>query len=322
MVKEKRPLTAKAGVQGMAKRKAKTVIKAKQVPDNPVSVPASSPPDTQTMLEDVEYLSFIDGKCVCRQRGLVNEHNPDGLSLQAIECEIDYAFDLHGDEELLMDQIIRESGEDAAFNIRLVPALNDSVIEKSVSLPTPDHLIQSDDSRLADLISAAPLALLRSFNAQDALARWTYAERYGHDPDTREKAKTFLAISMRPVRGNPGKSTADLPQLLQSYDDCRAYVKLIYGYARKLARQSTRTEARKPEVINNAVKNLLDCFADADRLGGYGVNLNDIVQDDQGPEPSEVAAKYIAKSCGLSASRVMDLITEARNKIKNRKPKS
>jgi hypothetical protein len=312
----------------MAKRKAKKVSKTKQVPDKPVSVPASSPPDMQMLLEDVEYLSFIDGKRICRQRGLVNEHNPDGLSLQAIDCEIDYAFDLHGDETLLTDQIIRESGEDAAFNIRLVPALDDSVDEKSVSIPTPDHLLQSDDSRLADLISAAPLALLRSFNAQDALARWTYAARYGHDPDTRKKAKSFLAISMRAVRGHPGKSSPDLPQLLQAYDDCRAYVKLIYKYARKLARQSTRTEARKPEVINNAVKNMLSYFADADRLGDadklgdYAVNLNDIVQDKQGPEPSEVAKKYIAHSCGLSASRVMALVTEARNKIKKRKPKS
>jgi hypothetical protein len=306
----------------MAKRKAKTVSKTKQVPDKPVSVPASSPPDTQRLLEEAEYLRFIDGKCICRQRGLVNEHNPDGLSLRAIDCEIDYAFDLHGDENLLMDQIIRESGDDAAFNIRLVPALDDSVDEKSVSIPTPDHLIQSDDSRLANLISAAPLALLRSFNAQDALARWTYAERYGHDPDTRKKAKTFLAISMRPVRGNPGKSSADLPQLLQAYDDCRAYVKRIYKYAIKLARQDTKAAARRPEVINNAVKNLLNYFADADRLGGYDVNLSEIVQDQQGPEPSEVAAEYIAHSCGLSASRVMDLITEARNKIKKRKPKS
>ncbi|MEI6647275.1 MAG: hypothetical protein WCP12_14665 [bacterium] len=306
----------------MAKRKAKKVSKAKQVPDNPVSVPASSPPDTQTMLEDVEYLSFIDGKCICRQRGLVNEHNPDGLSLQAIECEIDYAFDLHGDEELLMDQIIRESGEDAAFNIRLVPALNDSVIEKSVSLPTPDHLIQSDDSRLADLISAAPLALLRSFNAQDALARWTYAERYGHDPDTREKAKKFLAISIQPVRGNPGKAAADLPQLLQAYDDCCAYVKLIYKYAIKLARQNSRAEARRPEAINNAVKNLLNYFADADKLGDCGVNLSDIVLNLKGPEPSKVAAEYIGHSCGLTASRVMDLVTKARNKTRGQKTKS
>jgi hypothetical protein len=292
------------------------------VPDNPVSAPASSPPDTQRLLEEAEYLRFIDGKCICRQRGLVNEHNPDGLSLQAIECEIDYAVDLHGDEGLLTDQIIRESGEDADFKIRMVPALDDSVDEKSVSIPTPDHLIQSDDSRLADLISAAPLALLRSFNAQDALARWTYAARYGHDPDTRKKAKTFLAISMRAVRGNPGKSSADLPQLLQAYDDCCTYVKLIYAYAIKLARQNSRSEARRPEAIDNAVKNMLSYFADADRLGGCGVNLSDIVQDLKGPKPSEVAAEYIAQSCGLSASRVMDLITEARNKIKKRKPKS
>jgi hypothetical protein len=306
----------------MAKRKAKTVSKTKQVPDKPVSVPASSPPDMQMLLEDVEYIRFIDGKCVCRQYGLVNEHNPDGLSLRAIDCEIDYAFDLHGDEELLMDQIIRESGEDADFKIRMVPALDDSVDEKSVSIPTPDHLIQSDDSRLADLISAAPLALLRSFNAQDALARWTYAERYSHDPDTREKAKTFLAISMRAVRGNPGKSSADLPQLLQAYDDCCTYVKLIYAYAIKLARQNSRAEARRPGAINNAVKNLLNYFADADKLGDYGVNLNEIVQDLKGTEPSEVAAKYIAHSCGLTASRVMDLVTKARNKTRGQKTKS
>jgi hypothetical protein len=70
------------------------------------------------------------------------------------------------------------------------------------------------------------------------------------------------------------------------------------------------------------VDKVLELFPEAVRLESFDVILSDITNPrKKGPAPSDVAAKYIAQSCGLSASRVMDLITEARNKTRARKTK-
>ena len=314
---------------------------AKPVPDNRAGQPPtqswrSSPGDQSKPL----VRSRNGNEDVWRQPGSANTYNPDGITLAAIDMELVETF-RSGDGDGSMPFTWLDNLELQVQDMKKAPALHRSgsvlfsmdfqkfespdklkvkfhegaadrragVMDETTDFfqaqPTPDHLIQDSDGYLASLIKDHPLALLKCKPAQDGLARWTYAATWSHDPGTRKQARAYLKSIQCKKPGNPGKVTIDPAKLVRAYDDTRSYVKALYKCGKAL----------------HDVGQLLKYFPDAAELECVGVALNEITNPRmKGRAPSDVAADYAARFCGLSASHIINAVTAARGKADQRKP--
>ncbi len=260
---------------------------------------------------------------VWRQPAVQNQYNPDGLSLAAINMELSDAFGpqtnhqqltQHLMAEMLKNCMAREAYQKRTASTQVFKTGSDGkkvlekedeagnvidviLIQRMSSVPTQTHLVQNGDSHLAALIKACPEVLLQSLQAQDALARWTYATRISHDSAIRKQAQHFLTISSPVRKGNPGKASPNLAKFLMAYDDLCRYCKCIFAAA-----DATHSESA-----------IRQHFADAEIMGQHGLILKELIDPRLNkPAPSDMAASYINTYSGLSKSRIVDLVSKAR----------
>ncbi len=265
----------------------------------------------------------VDGMPVWRQPSLKNEYNPEGITLAVIDHELADAKIVkeakdwkviefwHGGSNCLGSD--EERGVIIKFGFCKDINFSDIIhpeplqyLKRELMLKSHQHLIEENDPYFAELIRESPEALIMLAGAQEAWARWSYASHWGKDHKTTAQAKKFMKACLPSRPGRRSRTPIDDKKLLRAYDDCCAYIRFLYNCAKALEN----------------VDKVLELFPEAVRLESFDVILSDITNPrKKGPAPSDVAAKYIAHSCGLSASRVMDLITEARNKTRARKTK-
>jgi len=320
----------------MAKKNTKSNVDAE--PSNRTGEALAEPGSTSPCDRSNPLLPRRKGNIdVWRQPGSANTYNTEGITLAAINVELVETFKSgNGDGSLWLTNL-----ELQAQAMKTAPALHRSgsvlfsmdsqkyegpekirvkfhegaadrragVMDETTDFfqaqPTPDHLIQDSDGYLASLIKDHPLALLKCTPAQDGLARWTYAAAWSRDPGTRKQARAYLKSIQCKKPGNPGKVTIDPAKLVRAYDDTRSYVKALYECGKAL----------------HDVGQLLKYFPDAAELECVGVALNEITNPRmKGRAPSDVAADYAARFCGLSASHIINAVTAARGKADQRKP--
>lgn len=260
-----------------------------------------------------------------------NKYNQAGLSLDAINLQLSGAFGPQDDpallgqylgEELLCNAQAKRKQDLLSSKVRIlqVPpsgrgagtapkptgsSIDQVVATRMLALPVSSHLIQSTDKKMADLIKKAPLSLLQSPAAQDALARWTYATGFSHDKAIRDQAKKFLSACLPSRQGNPGKTRAESKMLLAAYDGLCLYCKCIFAAAID-GRNETKLKSLFPDVNDLALS---------------GIVVQDLLNSKfKKPAPSDVASSYIAKWSGLSIQRVRDLISKARSVAKSLDP--
>lgn len=266
-------------------------------------------------------------------------HNPDGLSIKGARLKLEEALEGNGNAAQLFHHVIDNESRDGSAGPRRtaqepsaaatpmqklkarMPCETDSwrqaVYRKYfTATPDPKHLLQPGDDELAALIAAAPEALLASFQAQDAWARWTYAKAFCGDGETRSKAQALLASAVPTCRGTPPKVHFDASQLLQAYDDFYNYCRAVYNAADKIA--SRKPGPGMPVDPAERELELERLFPEVRELERHGVVIAEILnlRFIRKP-PSEVATSFIAALAGLSESRITDLIGAAKKAAKS-----
>ena len=190
---------------------------------------------------------------------------------------------------------------------------NPALLHHKFTQLQPTRLILESDQDLAALIKQAPSALVLSAEVQDAIARWTYAARFFYDPETRGKAKQLLETSIPVKVGNPGRGPVDEQKLLSAYDDLRALIEKVLERAAQLRKPVPRIE--RTEKTKALISTLGEEFWGIQLLYPHGLNLANVMAGDfSNPYASDVAASFIGNIAGMSKSRVMALVTEARKK--------
>jgi hypothetical protein len=235
----------------------------------------------------------------------VNDYNRAGLCMARVDEELQLALG----QQLVhyMSRALLASEYRNAQNAGCRPGqkknrpnpLKKLFRDKHASAATEGHLVRENDKVLADLIRVDPLVLLKSFYVQDAVCRWTYAAKWGL-PGLRRRAKALLERSFPSKPGSPSKCELDREKFLTAYRDLYEYVKCIIRCAK----------------VVRTVEELAGYFRDASVLERSGLVLKDLFNKRfKAPAPSDVAVAYIADFCGLSKSRVTDLISEVRNEL-------
>ena len=318
----------------MKKSEVSKKTRAKSVRPKPERKRMASQPDAPSDA-GLELTAHEEGgSWVWRQPSALNGHNPEGLSLAAIDMELDAAFGPQSDaeklvrqqtEELMRDVHARQAPQEQGTGAKIagkgrgrsgrLPLVDGArnidmpQMERLLAAPTAMYLVRDSDAALVDLIKTAPLALLQSLDAQDALARWTYAASWSLNPTVRNQAKDYLKACLPRRQGNPGKVRPHYAKLLRAYDDLCLYVERV-----SLAGSILQDSKKLKDQFQDLSK--LEPHLPNDNLPEY--TLKELVTHGfTRPIPSDVAANYIAAYAGISASRVDDLISDARAKQRN-----
>ena len=266
-------------------------------------------------------------------------HNPNGLSIKGACLELDEALQGSGCDARLFRHVIDNEAGDGSADPRpaaLAPSADATPMQKLkarmaretdswrqavyrkyfTATPDPKHLLQPGDDELAALIAAAPEALLASFQAQDAGARWTYAKAFSGNAETRNQAQAHLDTAAPKRRGKPPKVSLDPRKLLQAYDDFCGYCRAVFEAADDIS--SRKPVPGMPVDGAERERELERWFPEVRELELHGVVIADLLNPRYNkPAPSEVATSFIAAFSGLSESRITDLIGAARNAAKS-----
>ena len=266
-------------------------------------------------------------------------HNPDGLSIKGARLKLEEALEGNGNAAQLFHHVIDNESRDGSAGPRRtaqepsaaatpmqklkarMPCETDSwrqaVYRKYfTATPDPKHLLQPGDDELAALIAAAPEALLASFQAQDAWARWTYAKAFSGNAETRNQAQAHLDTAAPKRRGKPPKVSLDPRKLLQTYDDFCGYCRAVFEAADDIS--SRKPVPGMPVDGAERERELERWFPEVRELERHGVVIADLLNPRYNkPAPSEVATSFIAAFSGLSESRITDLIGAAKKAAKS-----
>lgn len=118
-------------------------------------------------------LDYVNGQRVIRDEARRSDHNPLGLTLNAIDAEIRLAkvLDQIDDRELLSFNMMASNPIMHTKESHAIPQ------SRGLALPELGELIQPTDRRAAEVIHKCPLIILDSARHQKALARWFYVKR-------------------------------------------------------------------------------------------------------------------------------------------------
>ena len=191
------------------------------------------------------------------------------------------------------------------------------------------RFIQEGDEALVDLICSAPKALLQSFQAQDALSRWSYASLFCPDTVIQNQAKRYIKKIFPRDKERPKKADPNLPQLLFAYDGLRDYCKCVQYVTENLGEGEKKTNK---EDVGRLYKAGDETIYKREDIEKYFPEVRLLKVEDRGfdidqaldPEyrkfnkykPSVVAFECIAAFCGLSVSSVENYISKARKEAR------
>jgi hypothetical protein len=230
------------------------------------------------------------GRSVWRQASAVNEFNPDGISLAAIDMEIRVAAVKHHPPLHLQDDVTRLAIQPADADIRYAPATYPAYTLKEADR----WAVQDGDAGLAELARAHPVALIDCPVIQFAIARWVYASWNSGDPKLKKVAEGLLARARTPMRGRRRQHEYVPALLRQAYDDL-----VVYG-----------TLLRKCHKRMTANDELIRWFPDCNRLHAAGMLVLDeqYIRRHGFPSPATVAVSYLAHRTGMSPALIHQLV--------------
>jgi hypothetical protein len=295
----------------MTKRKpesktgGKRGVTAKQQRDgeahDPAQIPSFTPfgfmkdlaqPPRPPVNTDLRYTS-IAGRQVWRQASAVNDFNPDGISLLAIDMEI-RAATIHDHAPLYLQNSVAQFSKQAAAEYREDPT-GARIVCSTYTLKEADcRAVQDGDAGLADLARAHPLALLDCLVVQSAIARWVYASWNSADSEIKKLADDLLARAHAPKPGRKRQHDYNPAQLRQAYDDLVAYGELLHECYRKTKNN------------DELFRWLPDCLR-RDEAGMMVLDEQEIRRH-RFPSPSTVAIRYLKHSTKMSPSLIHQLV--------------
>jgi len=171
-----------------------------------------------------QTVDYRDGVCVIRDDDARTEHNPEGITLEAIDTEIKLAKTLGQVDgtaflQLAMQKLIVPRRRSRTTSL---DPTTDQVMPLRVT--PPEEMLEPYDEDLADMIRKCPIALLESEDHQRAIARWFYVQRIAKDESVRARASELIERSA-PASGpgHPTEFDVDVAQLAQADRDLRAY---------------------------------------------------------------------------------------------------
>lgn len=153
-------------------------------------------------------------KTVFRQRGAINKYNEEGITLLSVTMGFEKRVRL---KILSMVPMTCRYTCSSICNCQLVA-------DRFNATPSPKYVVQgrADEDR-AEFIRAFPEVLLTSLEHQDAVARWTYAERYSEDAKVAADARKLLGLALAKQRGPKIKREGDPEWIAQAHADLVAY---------------------------------------------------------------------------------------------------
>lgn len=234
----------------------------------------------------------VDGRNIWRQKSAVNEFNPDGISLAAIDLEIRAAAVIHHTPLHLRDDVAKRTREGDENNGELVSCYGFSF--RVYTLKEADRwAVQDGDAELANIAREHPVSLLDSAPIQSAIARWLYASWHGADPGLKKLAAELLARAQGARRGRRRQHEFVPMQLRQAYDDLVAYGSLLQKCYKE-----------------NGSDGLHRWFPDCERLHEVGMLVLDAkyVRQYGFPSPASIAVQYIEYCAGMSRSLIHQLV--------------
>lgn len=222
-----------------------------------------------------DLIQFTDdnGQVRFRQQSAINKYNPNGITLQTVQLELQpYAYDALAE---------------LPYNKRL------SRKEPFVSAMPDDTLVRRQDELLAHYLAANPLVLLDRSSLRDALARWVYAAWFARSTKAREHGGRMLRIIKPTKKGPPDKCLYTPKSLAAAYDD-------LYEYG---------TGLRKCVCDANSIQDVIGFFPDCPPLSSIGFPILMALERRRYvlPAPNTVAASFLEHVTGLKKNSILGI---------------